>query len=256
MAGNSFYKRIEPDPALARAYAGMLEISDVLAARAADAMARGATRAGSRWLAASHRVDVAIRDLGRELDRLALRTAARSQRNIRTILDGTQVRPDPPGDGVRLRDRIRSRPIRASLPSGAVGIGDLDELNKAVNTRSPGRGDNRYWLVQEIGTGQTDRATGISIPRQRGRVAHGLFQPGDSPPDRSLFRAHPMFVARSKAGVNEPEHGLDRMVIRREIGGRHFMSEGTHVSVREHFTGYDRILREASTELLAAVRAL
>jgi hypothetical protein len=112
----------------------------------------------------------------------------------------TRVRPEAGNVGTprkRLADGIRSEVIGL----GAVGIGDISELDTVVGT------DGRpFWRAQEYGS-----------DHNVGRVVFGLFEPGGAAASQSQFRVHPVFVVGDGPA----------MVIRRPIPARHFLRAGT-----------------------------
>ena len=103
---------------------------------------------------------------------VGLREAAAKAAQLATAgiidkLNSTAVRPDT-GTVPHLRDLIRSAPITYDgLPTGAVGVADVQLLDRAKNPYSPGYGP--FWRAQEYGTGSNE------VPSQVGRVLHGLF---------------------------------------------------------------------------------
>jgi hypothetical protein len=115
----------------------------------------------------------------------------------------TRVRPEVSSFGFmvprkRLEDSIRSQVIGL----GAVGVGEIEELDSVVGT------DGRpFWRTQEYGS-----------THNVGRIIYGLFQPGGAPPNEAEFRVHPVFVTG--------EVGSKRMKIRRPIPARHFLRAG------------------------------
>lgn len=167
-------------------------------------------------LAELARVEKAHLQLGRELEGLAQRSAADAETEIRRQLQKTRKRPDT-GLRPHLRDAIVARPEGPGgfrVPTGEVGIADVDELDKVVNPLTPDAGP--YWRTQELGsTAHLDRQI------------HGLFfgpgaTGGGEEPDPGQFRVHPVFIAG--AG------GLG--TIQRPIVARHFIAKGARIAGR------------------------
>lgn len=225
-----FYFRIEPDPRLLRGYTAILDAIDIYYA------------IGDRARAAA--LDAALQQMFARVDLLAKRTAVTADNTIRARIAATQKRPSTPGP--HMRDHIHSVPLPSTVPGGAVGIANLDELDKVVNPRTGGA----YWLAQEIGTGRTDNETGITMPSQKAGVfggprkpVLGFFQPGDSRANESQFRVHPYFQ-------QEPyRKGIPAMVVRREIQPRHFLRDGAEVAYQQHGSGLRSIEKSALTRM-------
>lgn len=149
----------------------------------------------------------------RELNQLALRAALDADSEIRRQLAQTRVRPAR-GLRPRLEDAIKSRPTPPGLPTGGVGVADIDELDKVVNPITPGYGP--YWRAIEEGT-----------DKHLGRRIHGLFfasggpaGAGGVPPDPSEFRQHPVFIA-GPGGAG---------TIQRAIKPHHFIARGKKIA--------------------------
>lgn len=149
----------------------------------------------------------------RDMDALAIRMSGEATRQIQQELKRTAKRPDNRLKP-HIRDHIVCRPANRTglrIPTGEVGIADIDELNKVVNPLTPQYGP--YWEAQEEGA-----------TAQVGRSIHGLFfgpgltGGGDRP--RSSYKGgggpHPIFVAGpGGAGtIDEP------------IQPRHFIENG------------------------------
>lgn len=129
----------------------------------------------------------------REVRVTAQRGAAEATQGIRDRLDRMQLRPDT-DSSPHLRDLIFSAPINiGNIPTGMVGIADVDRLNRAINRRTPGYGP--YWRAQEYGTGFGE------VPSQVGRIIYGYFDAaggGDATPPQAQYAGggggpHPVF---------------------------------------------------------------
>lgn len=206
-----YFTRIEPDPKLAVGYVELLDaIRDYTAkGRIADAAA----------------VRAVLADMWAEYERLGIRAAAKADSFVRNRIRQTQVRPDASG---RLRSSIASHPLPSTFPAGAIGIADLDQLDRGATQAGP------YWRAQEYGT-----------TAHVGRVVPGYFQPGSARPDPAQFRAHPYF---------EPvqfQRGTPAMVIRRPLRARHFLRDGAAETVVWRAAQEARIQRTAVSRLLA-----
>lgn len=192
----------------------------------AAALARIVPGIGSAERAAIQKV---IAQTEQEVTRATALTASFSERAIRDRIDITRVRPEISSFGFmvpkkKLADGVQS----AVLGLGMVGIGDISEMDSVVGT------DGRaFWRTQEYGS-----------DHNVGRVIYGLFQPGGSPARGDLFRKHPVFVT----GERESRP----MVIRRPIGARHFMRDGTG----EATTFREREFRAVEQTSIAQIRAI
>lgn len=209
-----FYARIEPDPALARGYIFLLDAIAAYTARG-DVVDAAATRA-------------ILNDVWQQFERLGPRAAAKADEFIRARIASTQVRPDASG---RMRGAVISRPMPSTFPAGALGIADLDELDRqVVNPTATGAGS--YWRAQEYGT-----------TAHVGRRVPGYFQPGQSRPSAAEFRVHPYFGAVLGA------RGTPAMVIKRPLEARHFLRDGADKAVAWHVSESSRILAGAVSRL-------
>lgn len=106
----------------------------------------------------------------RDIDRAARRGAETATRAIVRKLDETAIRAET--DKRRhLSSFIKSRPANLGLlGTGAVGVADIAELNKAIDPDYPGKGP--YWAAQEYGT-----------DKHVGRKIYGFFH-GNHPAER------------------------------------------------------------------------
>lgn len=209
----AFYTRVEPDPAVARAYVALFDAITLYrrAGRVAQASALG----------------LVLRDIRLAYEKQGARSAAKADALIRDRLRQTQVRPDTPGP--HLRDKIVSRPLPTTVPAGAFGIADLDVLDTAVNPRTGGI----YWRAQEWG---------LPVP-ERGKPAPGFFQPGNARPNPAEFRVHPYFEQMSYA------RGMPALVRTRPLKARHYLRDGAELAYSWHVQQMRRISTEAVTAL-------
>jgi hypothetical protein len=213
-----FYSTIVPSPALERGYKYLLDAIDFY------------TRKGRFQDAAFVRSVLA--QMWRDYEQLSVAGAAEADRLIRERIRQTQVRPDASG---RLIGSIQSRPLRAALPGGGVGIADLDILEKGtVNPNAPKAGS--YWRAQNYGT-----------TAHVGRIVPGYFQPGNARPSAAEFRVHPYFQQSGPPA----RRGTPAMVIRRPLQARHFMEDGTRAAVNWHRARSNEIDNRAVARLRA-----
>lgn len=188
---------------------------------------------------------MAYRDFNRGLQFAAEKAAQRATQGMREMLS-RKMRPDA-AHGRGLKDYVSAVPLNlGQMQTGAVGVGDVSRLNKAVNPFSPGYGT--YWRAQEYGTGQN------GVPSQVGRILYGSFEaPGGTsptPPDPQFAGGggpHPIF----RPGY-QPNNGADRVsglgTIGHEIQAKHFIKFGADEAVvlwrREIAAVQDRALAE------------
>ena len=135
-----------------------------------------------------------------------------------------------------LIDQVKARPEFLASPwaTGAVGVGDIDALDKAVNPRDPGKFP--YWRSQEYGA------------RPSNKAVYGYFWDRGvntrSRPSQLEFRIHPIFIA-SKPG--------QRMIWRRPIEARHFVRDGADRAYRDWLAGIGKIQADAIAEIRAVL---
>jgi hypothetical protein len=220
-----YYTRFEPDPALVTLYADLqgAALSFFRAARReVDPVLRAALQ--TRGFGASE-IERALRA---RLERHAVRSAAQADELIRQRIEATRKRPrrSPPG----MSSHILSRPLATSEPSGAIGVADLDELDKSNPAARMGRTGVPYWMAQEYGS---SAAVGRRVP--------GYFQPGNARPDPAQFRVHPYFEQSSKPAPR----GTPAMVIKRPIEARWFLKDGSADALAFHTRGLKEIDRQA-----------
>lgn len=219
----AFFHTIGPNPDLAIIYRNLI------------AAEGGFSRAGSAGRAQGTRDLLAL--LMARYDALSRQTAFNSAKLIRREIEATRKRPPRT---LALEGAVLSVPLSTSLPSGAVGVGDLDKLDH----------DAPYWIIQEIGTAR--EAYGIKIPSQKStffggprKVVPGFFQPGDARPAPDQFRVHPFFQ-------QEPyRKGMPALNVHREIEPRRFMERGTEIAVAQHSRSARAIDRDILRRLAA-----
>ena len=134
-----------------------------------------------------------------------------------------------------LLNQIKARPeLNSRFATGAVGIGDIDELDKAINPRDPSKFP--YWRSQEFGA------------KPSGKTVYGYFfdrsLTSRSRPSQALFRVHPIFVA-SKPG--------QRMIWKRPIEPRYFLRDGADDAYRDWLAGIGKIQAQAIAEIKAVL---
>ncbi len=197
-----FYRILDPWPGLVDAHAVAARIEAKLARiPSVDARAKAVL------------LRTLMRDLDREMRGVEFRTASHGTDAVRNRLDATRRRPAGSG---RLRGAITSRPITGPVPLGAVGIGDIDVLDRrAVGVRHSGRGGTAgrqpYWHVQEEGS-----------THLVGRTMVGFFSPGFSRPNPMQFRQHPLFSTQAGGhGYGGP------MTVKRPIEPKYFLRDGS-----------------------------
>lgn len=153
--------------------------------------------------------------------------AERATKGMHERLRANRVR-DPTGSTPPLEDLVVAMPLApvGGYQTGAVGVGNVDFLNRAINSHS--RGYGTYWRAIEYGTGKD------GVPTQIGRILYGSFVgAGGSSPTRPLSEyaggggPHPAFVS---GGVGVSASGGERVLgfgtIGKEITGKHFIKWG------------------------------
>jgi hypothetical protein len=220
-----FFQRYIPDPRLFRGYRHILEAIDVY-------------RAAKRPDIAT-RLEASLKAMVTEMGVQTAADAAAGTKMIRETLERRLVRPET--SGPHLASRVRSEPIAAGseLPGGAVGFGDIQHLDAAVDPDYPHGGT--YWRAIEWGS---DAAVG--------RVVVGYFQPGFSIPQAGEFRNHPMFMSQGASGFLGGMSGAPAMRVQRPIEPKHFLRDGTHEAVTRHERQMERVQDEAISSMLAA----
>lgn len=171
------------------------------------------------------RVEAAYREFVSSLTVLAAQVARSAEEATRTKYDASRVRPDT-GQSPHLRDLLHALPVKTTLATGAVGIGDVEELDKAP-----------YWKAQEFGLD-----SGFV-----GRTLTGYFfgAGGSGPgyaPDPAMSRQHPIF---RPVPVGLAPH----MTISNPIVAGHFLTDASEEATAEWLNQYNRIEARAITQL-------
>lgn len=192
--------------------------------------------------------------------------------NLKLVADRAAVRATK-GMIERLR-ADRRRPSSGSVPpledlleasalapigryqTGAVGVGNVDFLNRAVNPHS--RGYGAYWRAIEYGTGQG------GVPSQIGRILYGSFTSaggGDATAPMSQYAGgggpHSVFIAGGVgAGTVNGVRTEGMGTIGKEVPAKHFIQWGADdaaVAWREDLaTAQDRAVSELRAIKLGA----
>lgn len=219
------YRRILVLTDIAAVHREFVETLALLARAERDPRSRG------RHAATRRRVAAIYAEYEDGLVIAARKNAIRAEARMKARFDQTRVksRGDTGHGHLHLRAALRARPadIGSRLATGAVGIADVDELNKVVNPASPQYGP--FWRAQEFGTGSGE------VPSQLGRVLHGyFFGRGYTDPTRPIAGANhqPIFVsarnARTQSGGatgGGRRGGSGGMgTIKKEIKPRHFIA--------------------------------
>jgi hypothetical protein len=235
------------------------------AARTADAAQRNA---GLPPVARATLIELqkAYDQFNRELRGLSVKTARDSETYMKAVFDATRVRANSQLQP-HLRSLLRSRPVQVfggGIETGAVGVGNEDLLDQAINPTAPQYGP--YWRAQEFGTGQA------GVPSQVDRVIRGYFYgPGLVGPERPLAQykggggPHPIFVSAKNAGAAYGDVGFSGGggkgggkggfgTIEKEITPRHFIRDGADRALVEWRRGVARIGSDTVSRLRRALR--
>lgn len=175
--GSDYFVVLPPEPLLIDAFL-TLERARVEALKNPDRVEGRAQSAA---------ISLVISQVGTDVQAAAILTAKQAEDMIRSRIDRTQKRPDPPGKsaGKRLRSAIVCRALPSVIPGGGVGIGDISTLNEVADAQG-----RAYWRAQEFGSSHLV-----------GRTLPGLFQPGGVAPDGGMFRRHPIFEVTGEGGL-------------------------------------------------------
>lgn len=170
-------------------------------------------------------VRIAYRDFNLGLRKVAIDGSVRATKGMIERLDSNRARPSS-GSTPALRDVVEANPLPSigDYETGAVGVGNVEILNRAVNPHS--RGYGTFWRAIEYGTGQG------GVPSQVGRILYGSFTAaggGDATPPMPQYAGgggpHPVFISGYR-----PSSGGDRTsglgTIGKEIEPRHFIRYG------------------------------
>lgn len=184
-----------------------------------------------------------------DMDRAAIRGGEVAKKGMKARFDRTKT-PRAARGGSHLRNALLARKAIYPIPTGAVGIADLDALNKIVNPFSPSYGP--YWRAQEYGTGAGE------VPSQVGRRIHGFFTDasgiGDAQRPVAGGGTHARFIASSSPhAILGPRGGQGGPgLIRREIQGRHFIRDGA----RDGYPEWLRMIRLADDHAIRSLQGL
>lgn len=215
--GNRYVHFMEAPPALLDTYRLLIR---------AEATARSIP--GPEGVARADAVALLLVQIEDQVTAAGVASATAADAAIRARIAATQVRPPTPKQA-HMTDAIESRGVLSVPAGGAVGIADIDRLDR-IAADQQGR---PYWRAQELGS---DHLVG--------RRFSGLFQPGDSPPDASEFRNHPIFV---------PGEGGASMLITRPISPRHFIEEGVRAADAFRLQEFRAIDAQAVAEMKSIV---
>jgi hypothetical protein len=219
-----FYQRLLPPNGLANGYVALLDAMDAYAARG--------------MLTQREEVRRLLNSMWAEYEALSVQGAAKSEEIIRRRIRQTAVRPARSG---RLEKGIKSMPLQTSLPSGSIGIADIDHLDATViNPRY--RRFGPYWRAQEYGL------PGLTPADYGGggrKVAPGYFMPGYSAPAGGQFRVHPYFQQMGYA------KGMPALMRLAPVPARHFLRDGTAEFIEWRRREIARINRHAISKLVA-----
>jgi hypothetical protein len=168
-----------------------------------------------------------LRDLQAGYAAQAERSSRKADAYIKDRIRLTQRRPEGPAP--HMRDHVISRPLPTTVPSGAFGIADIDELDLVVNPNY--RQFGPYWRSQEFGLP-------VGIGARADRPAPGYFQPGDARPNPDEYGRHAYFL-------QEPYFkGMPALVRTRPLKARHFLRDGAALAYQWHREQSRRISRE------------
>lgn len=201
-------------------------------------------------LALETRLQQAYAIFNRNLDRAATIGAQAAARGMKGVLKQTQLRPDTDRKP-HLRELLHSKP--AVIPglrgfaTGSVAIGDIDQLEKAIDPDFPQHGS--YWRAQNYGT-----------TAHVGREIHGFFHGPGGSMSRPLaalagggtMQHDPMFSPSSK--ISGPRGGGGgRGMIRVPLKPRHFIERGRDAGYGEWLAAMALAEQDA---LLSITRAM
>lgn len=187
------------------------------------------------------RIRAARTKFERDLRSLAVRYSKIANQDIKQVLNSDPVSVSRGTSGGRrrggrgIRSFIKSRPL-AGIPGG-VGVGDIDELQKAVDPDYPQ--DGSYWKVQEAG-----------FSGHVGREVYGHFY--NSPrggqgyaPSKDRVRTDAFF---------RPEKPGRKLKIKNPIPAKWYLRDGSAEAGRKWQVEYNRIearfLRETEVAVM------
>jgi hypothetical protein len=207
-----------------------------ISAQQVNALAGGILNARRAFLAAGDTatalaVAQIYATLNNELNQVARDAARLSEVDIRKRIELTRSgRPDTARGGVKLKNTIRSEWAKSSPSLAYVGIGIIEELDKAVNPYSSSR--ETYWRAQEFGFAYTHFPQGFFM-------GPGYAGPA-SRPNPGAVRQHPLFVPSSKGGKFQKPP---------KIAARRFMRDGSVDAVRFWVAGVEAASLRAAAEM-------
>lgn len=223
-----FFQRYLPDPRLFRGYRHIQDAIDVYRA--------------AREPQVAARLEAELQALMVTTERQTAQDALAGTKIMQETLRRRLVRPETAGP--HLSSRIHSLPLPTELPAGAIGYGDIGQLDTAIDPDYPESGS--YWRAQEYGS---DAAVG--------RIVVGFFQPGFAAPSEGEFRRHPYFTAAggfdaARGRLPGEEGSAPAMRIKRPIPAKHFLRDGAVEAVAEHESQMQRLQSDAIDAMLAA----
>lgn len=176
--GNTYFKVLRPYLGLAESYEHALAVK-----RRYEGIPHPEARLKSKMVARL------VTELNREVAAGEIAVAGAAQRAVTARIQATRKRPQGRN---QLVNSIECRPI-GTFPfhTGAVGVADLDALNKAADTQG-----RPYWAAQEFGSSHL-------VEWFQSHTVYGHFQPGNAAPSQDQFRVHPYFQLN---GEGHPLH--------------------------------------------------
>lgn len=193
----------------------------------------------------------AYRTFNANLRAVAERAAREATKGMVERLAAQRHRP-PTGSVPPLKDLVAAVPLAAmgKYETGAVGVANVEFLNRAINPHSRGYGP--YWRAVEYGTGQ-----GI-VPSQLGRVIYGSFtDAGGANPTAPAAEfgggggPHPVFMSRKVLGSSSAggtrTAGLG--TIGKEVEAKHYIKYGADHAAIDWRRGVAETQQRALNEL-------
>jgi hypothetical protein len=215
--GNVYVHFMEAPAALLDTYRLLLQ---------AEATARSIP--GPEGTARARAISLLLVQIEDEVTAAGAATAAAADAAIKANIGKTRVRPET--GRALLEDAIESRAVLSQPAGGAVGIADMATLD----TKAVGDSDGQpFWRAQEAGSSHLV-----------GKRISGFFQPGQSAPDASQFRSHPIF---------EPDPTGKPMFIQRPIEARNFIRDGVSEADSARLALFRTIDRTAVAEMRTIV---
>lgn len=193
-------------------------------------------------------VRISYRDFNQGLQRIARKTAATAEKDMIEKLTSDQRRPEK-GGSTSLRHLLRAAPLPpiAGYQTGAVGVADVAELNRAINPYSRSYGP--YWRAVEYGTGQA------GVRSQIGRILYGSFTgaggSGPTAPSQEMEGQHPIFISAGQKKLSPRGFGT----IGREVPAKHFIKYGADAAAVQWREELTALQQRAIDELSSVARA-